>query len=57
MRDDRVYHVRLDNTDSLHIEQEQTLFMSSVFELARASGLLGQGLEITLMDETTDTVD
>ena len=54
MRDDRVYHVRLDNTDSLHIEQDQTIFMSSVFALAKASGLLGRGLEITLMDETTD---
>jgi len=52
MRDDRVYEIRLTKTESMKIEQTQTVFMSSVFELARASGLLGHGLEITLMDET-----
>ena len=51
MRDDRVYVVRLTKTESMQIEQMQTMFMSSVFSLAQKFGLIGNGLEITLIDE------
>lgn len=51
MRNDRVYKIRLTATDSMQIEQMQTRFMGSVFSIAQKFGLIGHGLEITLIDE------
>lgn len=51
MKDDRVYEVRLTATESTQIEQAQTMFMSSVFDQSKKSGLVGHGLEITLLNE------
>jgi hypothetical protein len=36
-------------TESTQIEQAQTMFMSSVFDQSKKSGLVGHGLEITLL--------
>lgn len=44
---ERIYEVRLTESDSIQIEQQQGIFMSKVFDLAKESGLIGHGIEIT----------
>ena len=48
---ERVYEIKLTETRSMQIEQAQTTFMSAVFKKAEESGILGHGLEITLVKE------
>ena len=45
-----VYEIKLTETSSMQIEQAQTKFMSAVFKLAKESGIVGHGLEITLVE-------
>ena len=44
---EQVYEVRLTESTSIQIEQQQGLFMSKVFDLAKESGLIGHGIDIT----------
>ena len=44
---ERIYEVRLTESTSIQIEQQQSIFMSKVFDLAKESGLIGHGIEIT----------
>jgi len=44
---ERIYDVRLTKSTSIQIEQQQGIFMSKVFDLAKESGLIGHGIEIT----------
>lgn len=48
---ERVYEIKLTETSSIPDENAQTTFMSAVFEKAKESGILGHGLEITLVKE------
>ena len=45
---ERIYEVRLTEPTSIQVEQQQRIFMSKVFDLAKESGLIGHGIEITL---------
>ena len=47
---EKIYEVKLTESDSIHIEQQQRLFMSKVLDLARESGLIGHGIEITWLN-------
>lgn len=44
---ERIYEVKLTESTSIQIEQQQSIFMSKVFDLAKESGLIGYGIEIT----------
>lgn len=44
---ERIYEIRLTETTSDRIELQQSVFMSTVLEVAKASGMIGHGLEIT----------
>ena len=46
---ERTYKIKLTETSSMQIEQAQTKFMSAVFDKAEESGIVGHGLEITLV--------
>ena len=47
---EQIYEVKLAETDSIQIEQQQGLFMSKVFDLAHESELIGHGIEITWLN-------
>ena len=47
---ERIYEVQLTESTSIQIEQQQGIFMSKVFDLAKESGLVGHGIEITWMN-------
>ena len=44
---ERIYEVKLTESTSAPIESAQTIFMSGVFDLAKESGIIGHGIEIT----------
>lgn len=46
----KVYVIELAESTSIQIEQQQGMFMSSVFDLAHKSGLIGHGLDITMTE-------
>ena len=47
---EKIYEVKLTESDSIQIEQQQGMFMSKVFDLAHESGLIGHGIEITWLN-------
>ena len=47
---EQIYEVKLAETDSIQIEQQQGIFMSKMFDLAQESGLIGHGIEITWLN-------
>ena len=49
-RNEKVYEIRLTSTASIQIEIQQTDFMNSVFDLAEKSGIVGTGIEITMVE-------
>jgi hypothetical protein len=51
---EKIYEIRLTESTSIQIEQQQGLFMSKVFDLAHESGLIGHGIEITWMNAETE---
>ena len=54
---EKIYEIRLTESASLQIEQQQRLLMSKVFDLAHKSGLIGQGIEIILLNASGDEAD
>ena len=48
---ERVYEIKLAYPLPMPDEKAQTKFMTAVFKLAKESGILGHGLEITRVKE------
>lgn len=51
---EKIYEIKLTESTSIQIEQQQGIFMSKVFDLAKESGLIGHGIKITWLNVLDD---